>query len=346
MALVAIRLEIKEMEFQPPEYYINSRPRYADVDRSLTKEVQDFWRPGGGADKFKWYDGSTWPEAGGERRGERGREAVERPSSRATLRAEKFELFDLQHRTGKHETPDALVYVPAGFDPEKPVRLVIYNHGLTSNVREAFNNSQLKEQLDAAPPNTVLIVPEWAENPEAYSQRAGRFHNPGFFRGMLDEIMAKTPALAGLRVDQVGDIAIMSHSGGYNAAMSQIYKNGLYDKVTSVTLLDSLYNGRGFDRWIQDNIYDLSVGRKRFQNIFSGTAEESKAQASRVETMLLAAGLPKSSMLKDYSRGNQVLDDHTLRQYGIVFKYSSARVNNRNAHNSVTNLYVGKASRA
>ena len=123
-------------------------------------------------------------------------------------------------------------------------------------------------------------------------------------------------------------------------------KNGLGDKVTSVTLLDSLYSGELFDKWIQENICDLAQGKKRFNNIFgASTYENSKAAAQRIERMLRHAGLPGSSMVEDFD-GRTVLHSRELAGCGIVFKHSNIRVPGRSAHYSVTNIYPGEVLQA
>src|ERR1700681_3032872 len=99
----------------------------------------------------------------------------------------------LNHRTGDHKGADALVYVPPRFDDSKPVTLVIYNEGLSTDVCQAFRNSHLKAQLDAAEPNTVLIMPEWQANPDTRDGSSGRFTGNGFVSGMLQEILDRTP---------------------------------------------------------------------------------------------------------------------------------------------------------
>lgn len=252
----------------------------------------------------------------------------------------------LRYRTGNHQTPDALVYIPPGFNPSRPVNLVIYNHGLSTNVSQAFRNSDLQQQLDQAPANTVLIVPEWQQEPNTRSHQTGSLNSPGFFRGMLGEILQKTPALERHSLDDVASISVIAHSGGFNPTMPLLYKNGLEDKVVSVTLLDALYNDKGFDQWIEHNIHDLASGRKRFQNIYSGTAGQSLAQASRIHKMLAKAGLPQEAMIVDNDRGREVLDSSDIASRGIIFKRSNISVRGRGAHNSVTNIYVGEVMRA
>jgi len=257
------------------------------------------------------------------------------------LSGQVYEMRDLRYRSADHSSADALVYIPSGFDPSKPVHLVVYNHGHGSTVSSAFVDSEIGKQLDSAPPNTVLIMPEWQETAGAKNGRSGRFNDPGRFANMVNEIFTRTPGLQGKTLDDVDNISIIGHSAGYQPSETEIYKNGLGNKVTSVTLLDCLYDGTGFDSWIQDNIYDLSSGRKQFNNFFCGTNSASQAQARRVQAMLDRAGLPRSSMVADFSNSRYLLDTSDIANHGIVFKYSTISKDGRGAHSSMPNLYLG-----
>jgi hypothetical protein len=261
--------------------------------------------------------------------------------SRGTERAEVLELR-LRHRSASHDKADAVVYVPPGFDPTKPVNVVVYNHGWNTTTSQALKNSDLVQQMESAPPNTVLIIPEWQAQPGAANSKMGAASQAGFFRGMFQEIFDVTPALRGLRIDDVAGISIVSHSAGYNPSIAQLYRNGLGDKVKSVTMLDSLYSGTAFDKWIQDNIYDLAAGRKRFENFYSGTAEQSLSLARRIDRMLQQAGLPRSAMVVEDRNGQDVMDSSTIASHGIVFKRSTRSVRGRGAHSSVANIYLGQ----
>ncbi len=257
-----------------------------------------------------------------------------------------IEMLKLRHRSADHAGPDALVYIPPGFDAGKPIQLVVYNHGLGTDVSEAFRKSQLKAQIDESGANTVLIMPEWQANPRTRDGFAGRFLEQGFFSTMLQEIMQRTPQLARKTLDDVQSVSVFTHSGGYNAAASEIYRNGLGNKVTSVTLLDSLYSGGQFDRWIEEHIRDLAQGRMHFNNIFGqSTQANSKDAARRVEGMLRRAGLPLCSLREDFD-GRTIMPAQEIARHGLVFKRSDVRVSGRDAHNSVTNIYPGQVLQA
>lgn len=252
-----------------------------------------------------------------------------------------FELTHLEHNTGKHRTPDAMVFVPNGFDARKPVKLVIYNHGLETNAESAFKQS-LAKQVNGADSNTIVVVPEWQTKPDTRSSPSdAKFHEPQFFRKMLTEIMSKTPPLHNLKIDNISSIGVITHSGGYKAAMSEMYKNELYDKVTSLTVLDSMYNPIAFDRWMEDNIVDLAYGRKQLHVIYTDhLSDESGGFAKRIKQALHRHKLAESNLYVDRGNTRSVVDADTLSNHGIVFKKSDYTIRDDSAHGAMTHVYV------
>lgn len=281
------------------------------------------------------------PQRPAERRVER------QPVTRSDTQAGTvFELHNLRYATGKHRTPDAVVYVPQGFDANKPIRVMVYNHGLSTDVKQAFKNSHLENQLANADPNTILIVPEWQTQPQTrLSGDKDRFHQKDFFKNMLDEIFSKTPALAGKSSKDIDSMGIITHSGGYRATISQLYNNGLNDKVTSLTVLDSMYNPKGFDRWVSGNIRDLATGKKHLLVVYTDhLSTQSNGLADRIEAMLRKERIQTDAetIVRDRRSPKSVTSSHVLRNSGIVFKYSTLAANGRDAHNTMTGYYVAE----
>src|SRR5262249_29250065 len=136
--------------------------------------------------------------------------------------ARVFELSHLEHHSAVHNIPDAVVRVPDNFDPSKPIHLVVYNHGFGSTAKSAYSINKLDQQLANAPPNTVLIVPEWQVEPGSRKSDLGNLQNPEAFRGMLQEAFDKTPGLKGKSLNDVQDVAILAHSAGYRPAEMEI----------------------------------------------------------------------------------------------------------------------------
>ncbi|HEY9777289.1 MAG TPA: hypothetical protein V6C81_26235 [Planktothrix sp.] len=225
--------------------------------------------------------------------------------------AKLYEMNHLDHRAADHGTADAMVLLPPNFDASKPMHLVVYDHGWYDTAKSAYDKANLAEQMAKAPANTVLIVPEWQQNAGSGGRdggsNQGNFSKENFVSAMVQEIFNKTPELRGKTLADVDHIGIISHSAGYNPAESEIYKNGEFSrKVDSLTLLDSLYDGHGFDKWLNNNIEDLAHGKKTYQNIFnSTTAENSRQQLERVRQMLRSAHLPDDALSGDYKGASE-----------------------------------------
>ena len=273
--------------------------------------------------------------------GDRRTDRIDPPGNGPVSPEKVFELNKLKNRSADHDGPDAIVQLPRNFDPSKPIHLVIYNHGWGDTVKSSFQNANLGPQMADAPPNTVLILPEWQKDAGASNGNQGRFKEDGRFNAMLQEILDKTPGLSGKTLRDVQTIGIIAHSAGYNAAQTEIKDmNGLGSKITSITLLDANYNNTGFDKWLNDNIRELANGTKRFQNIFNDTSGYSKQQADRVEKMLRVAGLPQTLVHRDYQNGASVMTADEIAQHSIIFKFSSATTPGRGPHAAMPRLYV------
>lgn len=252
-----------------------------------------------------------------------------------------FRLMHLDHRTGNHKTADAMVYVPDGFDPRQPVKVMVYNHGFGTNAQRAFHDS-LAKQMTGADHNTVFIVPEWQTVPDSRTSSAdAKFNGLHFFKDMLQEIMTKTPPLQSLKVDDVASFGIITHSAGYVPATSELYRNGLFDKVTSLTVLDSLYNPRAFDGWIEQNIGDLATGKKQLQVIYTDhLAKESLALAHRVRQSLQKHDLSEAGLYIDHGVSRTVLTSDVFSNFGMVFKKSDYKFKGESTHGSIPEVYV------
>lgn len=192
--------------------------------------------------------------------------------------------------------------------------------------------------------STIVVVPEWQTKPDSRSSPTdAKFHEPQFFKKMLNEIISKTPPLRNLTADHIASVGVITHSGGYMTAMSEIYRNGLYNKVNSVTVLDPMYNPIAFDRWMQDDITDLAYGRKQLQVIYTDhLSDESIGFANRIKESLRRHKLSESNVYFDGGESTTVLSSGTFSNHGIVFKKSDFKVKGDSEHGSMKHVYVGE----
>lgn len=260
--------------------------------------------------------------------------------------AETFEL-NLKNRSANHGHPDAIVYLPKNFDPSKPVNMVIYNHGWNSTASKSYNDSKLGAQMSNAPPNTMLVIPEWQATPDKESGAEGRLGQPGAYRAMMEEVLDKTPGMKGKKLEDIKDISIISHSAGFNPTNSMMKDPVFLDKVKSLTMLDSLYSSSGADSWIKHNARALAAGDKQYTNIYHGTSSESRAQVERVKGILLNAGESPSKIYHNQNNPKDKLNAAEIAQHSIVFKKSDVTSGRGpGAHGSMPDLYVREVEKA
>ena len=261
------------------------------------------------------------------------------PEPQVTTKTLKYELFDLKHRTGDHSTPDAVVFIAPGFDQTQPVDLVIYNHGMMNNVSEVVDQWEIEKQIPLAPPNTVVIMPEWATNPSQLSLEAGDFHKPGFFRAMLTEILSKTPELKAVKPDDLNKISIVSYSGGWNATATQIYKNGFEPKIVSVSMFDSLYKGKILDPWIEKNLDNFASGKKQYHNFYFHTYPYALQQLARIKKMIAQKNIQIPDMIHDTADPKAVMKESRIADNSIVFKNTMIYDDKFSGHQSTAYVY-------
>jgi hypothetical protein len=266
------------------------------------------------------------------------KQVAEKQTNHDTL---AYSLEDMDHRVADHSSPDAMVYIAPGYDRSKPIHLVVYNHGMMTNLNDVEKGWQIGKAMKEAAPNTVLVAPEWAVDPSALSDKCGKFNDPGYFRGVLEEAFSKTPELKGRSLNDVQEIRLTSFSGGLYPLQTELEKNGLEDKVVSVTLFDSLYKNFALDNWLKKNIVALASGKKQYQNFYFHTWPASLQQMKRVQKMLEEAHVQNPSTKFDTADANTLIDADKVASKGILYKYSMVGIDeNTIGHNAVPKTYI------
>jgi hypothetical protein len=252
-----------------------------------------------------------------------------------------YGLEDMDHRVADHGTPDALVYISPNYDKTKPIHLIVYNHGMMTDLKQVEDTWKISQFMKDAAPNTVLIAPEWAVHPHDLSSDAGAFHKPGFFKDMVAEAFTKVPELQNRSLKDVSDVHLSSFSGGLYALVDELERNDLKNKVQTITLYDSLYNGHVFDSWLADNIEDLSAGKKQYYNFYFHTWPASVQQMHRVKQLLTNKKLGLSCMRADLEDPHTVMEPEKVATRSIVFKNTMANIDNTfTGHMAAPKTYI------
>jgi hypothetical protein len=252
--------------------------------------------------------------------------------------------FRLAHNAGNHATSDAVVRVPRNFDPSQPIHLVIFNHGMYDNARSSFDKFNLNAQMEKAPPNTILVVPEWMAQPAGgRNTNQGNFRNPNTFPAMLQDVFnslsQNDPRFRGKSLNDVDSIGIVAHSAGGSPAMTEM-SGMLQSKVNSVTLLAAYYSGNTsnfFSQWISANRNELAQGTKRFYNFYdNSTAGFSQNQAGQIQRMMP----PGTRMMFDL-RGNTIAGTDDIARNSIIVQNAS-----RVGHMNLPTTFIGRVEEA
>ena len=153
--------------------------------------------------------------------------------------------------------PSVIVHAPAGFDARRPLRLVVFLHGMRGCARVLMGAGPqrcgpgraldegwgLAGHHDRAHTNTLFVVPQLAYMKR--DGRPGRFGKPGGFRAFLEELLRGPLAepLGGARsLSDVARIDLVAHSAGYQTALAILERGGIEpSRIGSLVLLDSLY---------------------------------------------------------------------------------------------------------
>lgn len=136
----------------------------------------------------------------------------------------------------------SLIYVPAGFDPDRPAVIVVFLHGNGATLeRDVVARQDVPRQLAASGLNAVLVAPQFAV--DALDSSSGNFWTPGFFARYLDEAATKIADVADTGREKIAKmpVVIVAYSGGYNPAAYAVGVGGADDRIAGLTLIDALY---------------------------------------------------------------------------------------------------------
>jgi hypothetical protein len=148
----------------------------------------------------------------------------------------------------------ALLYMPAGFDINKPALMVVFFHGNDASLmRDVVERQQVPRQLAEAGLNAVLLAPQFAV--DARDSSAGKFWQPGGFARFLDEANGHFAKLFGDERKKSAfariPVVLVAYSGGYHPAAYALKLGGAGERIRGVVLLDALYGeGDKFADWI------------------------------------------------------------------------------------------------
>jgi len=176
----------------------------------------------------------------------------------------------------------SLLYLPAGYDPQRSSLLVLFLHGQGATLeRDVIARQGVPRQLAESGQNVALVAPQLAV--DAADSSAGNFWKPGHFAAYIDEAAERLMRLYGDR--RVGShfnqapVVIVAYSGGYLSAAYALARGGADHRIKGVILMDALYGD-------EDKFASWAAARRRQAFLLSAYSESTKDENATLENLL------------------------------------------------------------
>ena len=182
----------------------------------------------------------------------------------------------------------SLLYLPAGFDPAKPVLIVLYLHGQGATLeRDVVVRQAVPRQVAESGQNIALVAPQLAL--DAADSSAGNFWRGGHFAKYLDEAAERLMRLYGKREAGRGfnlaSVVIVAYSGGYLSTAYALERGGANHRLKGVILMDALYGDEPkFAAWF--------AARRRQAFLLSAYTDSTKDENATLQGLLAKRRIP------------------------------------------------------
>lgn len=181
----------------------------------------------------------------------------------------------------------SLLYLPKGFDPRKPVTIVVFFHGNEAVLaRDVRDRQQVPRQLAESGINAALVAPQFAV--DALDSSAGRFWEKGVFNRFIGEAVERLTQLHGDKRTraalQRAPVVIVAYSGGYLPAAYAAQVGGADERLRGMILLDAPYD--------VENMFADWVMQRRNKAFFVSTYTAAARDSNRLlQRMLVQRGV-------------------------------------------------------
>lgn len=182
----------------------------------------------------------------------------------------------------------SLLYLPPGFDPARPVLIVLYLHGQGATLeRDVMVRQAVPRQVVASGQNIALVAPQLAV--DAADSSAGNFWRGGHFAKYLDEAAERLMRLEGNRQSgrsfNLAPVVIVAYSGGYLSAAYALERGGANHRVKGVILMDALYGD-------EDKFATWFAARRRHAFLLSAYTDSTKEENATLQSLLAKRRIP------------------------------------------------------
>lgn len=182
----------------------------------------------------------------------------------------------------------SLLYLPQGFDPSRPVMILLFLHGQGATLeRDVVLRQAVPRQVDESGKNIALVAPQLAY--DALDSSAGNFWRGGHFARYLDEAAERLMRLYGDRKAGRGfnlaPVTIAAYSGGYLSAAYALERGGANHRVNGLILLDALYGEEPkFAAWF--------AARRRQAFLLSAFTDSTREENATLQGLLSKRRIP------------------------------------------------------
>lgn len=225
-------------------------------------------------------------------------------------------------------SPSVVVHAPPGFDPSRPLHLVVFIHGWRGCARQLAHGGEvacrdgarpvagwdLASRFDEAGVDALFVVPQLAFLVRDGS--AGRFVEAGRFRAFLEELLGALRDRIGppAELSRVASVTLLAHSAGYETTLAILARGGV--EVRDVVLFDAMYRGHNaFADWA------LGAPDRRLVSLHGGTgrtASQSQLFASRLRSLGPALSVEAEGSLEALVREHRVVIARAAAPHGDV----------------------------
>ena len=182
----------------------------------------------------------------------------------------------------------SLLYLPPGFDPARPVLIVLYLHGQGATLeRDVMVRQAVPRQVADSGANIALVAPQLAL--DAGDSSAGNFWRGGHFAKYIDEAAERLMRLYGDRSAGRGfnlaPVVIVAYSGGYLSAAYALERGGANHRIKGVILMDALYGD-------EDKFATWFAARRRQAFLLSAYTDSTREENATLQGLLAKKRIP------------------------------------------------------
>jgi len=138
------------------------------------------------------------------------------------------------------------IFIPDYYQKREPLDVVVFFHGWFDNLENVLSEYQLIRQFVASQKNAILVIPQLARNaPDSFGGQLEE--RDGFIHFMTDIIKLLNNRQL-VNTEQIGQIILTAHGGGYQVMSAILMQGGLSQHITAVHFFDALY--RRLERFV------------------------------------------------------------------------------------------------